>query len=112
MIMAEGLLQRFRVEAAARSLGRRTIQTYEFWLRKCYQDLKVPASQWTGETITRWMHHLDGQSYSRVSRTQEVAGWAVGGAGIAGAVRGLVGVGERRRGHAAQGCGVALAGGM
>lgn len=56
--------------AAAQSLGRRTIQTYEFWLRKCWQDMRVPASQWTGGTIERWMHALDGQSYSRMSRKQ------------------------------------------
>jgi integron integrase len=68
--MAEGLLQRFRIAAAAQSLGRRTVATYEFWLRKCWKDTGVPASQWNGETISRWMHTLDGQAYSRVSRKQ------------------------------------------
>jgi integron integrase len=68
--MAEGLIQRFRIAAAAQSLGRRTIATYEFWLRKCYQDTQVPASQWTGQTVERWMHALDQQNYSRVSRKQ------------------------------------------
>lgn len=65
-----GLIARFKVAAAAQSLGRNTVATYGFWLRKCWADTKVPASQWTGETIERWMHSLSDQGYGRVSRKQ------------------------------------------
>lgn len=65
-----GLIAKFEVAASARSLGRNTVATYRFWLRKCWTDMRVPASQWTGETIERWMHSLDRQGYGRVSRKQ------------------------------------------
>lgn len=68
--MKEGLIAKFQVAAAARSLAPNTVETYAFWLRKCWADTKVPASQWNGETIERWMHALTAQGYSRVSRKQ------------------------------------------
>jgi len=65
-----GLISRFHVAASGRSLGRSTIRTYSFWLRKCWADTQTPASQWTGATIEQWMHTLTQQSYGRVSRKQ------------------------------------------
>lgn len=65
-----GLIARFKIAAAAQSLGRNTIRTYAFWLRKCWADTRVPASQWTGATIERWMYSLSKQGYGRVSRKQ------------------------------------------
>lgn len=68
---SDGLIGRFRVAAAARSIGRRTVSTYEFWIRKFWRDTgKVPASQWTGPMVSRWMFVLDKEGYSRVSRKQ------------------------------------------
>lgn len=67
----EGLLAQFRIAASARSLGRSTIGTYTFWIRKFWADSgKIPASQWTGAMVSRWMHTLTEEKYSRVARKQ------------------------------------------
>lgn len=67
----QGVLAQFRIAASARSLGRRTISTYAFWIRKFWQDIgKRPATEWNGQMVSRWMHILDDEKYSRVARKQ------------------------------------------
>lgn len=68
--MARGLIDRFREAAAVQCLGRRTVATYVFWLRMCWKDMGLPASQWDGPMVSRWMRILDQRRYSRVSRKQ------------------------------------------
>lgn len=65
------LLEAFRREASCRQLGRRTISTYEFWIRKFFADSgRKPASEWSREMVATWLHELDRQRYSTVSRKQ------------------------------------------
>jgi len=66
-----GLIDQFRIQASCRELQKRTVSTYEFWIRKFFKDMgKPPASEWTGEMVSRWMHRLDRENYSSVSRKQ------------------------------------------
>ena len=66
-----GLIDQFRVQASCRDLQKRTVATYEFWLRKFYNESgKKPASEWSGALVADWLHSLDRQSYSSVSRKQ------------------------------------------
>jgi len=66
-----GLIDQFRVQASCRDLQKRTIATYEFWLRKFYNESgRQPASAWNGEMVSRWLHELDRNNYSFVSRKQ------------------------------------------
>lgn len=66
-----GLIDQFRVQASCRDLQKRTVATYEFWLRKFYNESgKKPASEWTGAMVAEWLHALDQQAYSSVSRKQ------------------------------------------
>jgi hypothetical protein len=58
------LLATFRMQAAARSLGRRTVSVYEFWIKKFWAQ----TGQWNGQMVTRWMADLSAAGYSRVSR--------------------------------------------
>ena len=69
-----GLIDQFRIQASCRELGKRTIGTYQFWLRKFYKDSGCqPASAWNGEMVTNWMHALDRENYSSVSRKQALS---------------------------------------
>ena len=61
---------KFREAAIEQSLGRNTISCYAHWHRQFYLFCKVPASQWSGELVRRWMLHLHAQNYSPVSRKQ------------------------------------------
>jgi len=66
-----GLIDQFRVQASCRDLQKRTVATYEFWLRKFFNESgKKPASEWTGVMVSEWLHALDRQAYSSVSRKQ------------------------------------------
>jgi integron integrase len=67
----QGVIAQFRIAAAARSLGRRTIGTYIFWIKKFWADTgKLPATEWTGPMVSKWMHILAEEKYSRVARKQ------------------------------------------
>jgi len=65
-----GLIEAFRIQAAARSLAKNTTATYTFWLRKFWRDMHLPASKWTGNAVSQWMRMLSQQGYGRVSRKQ------------------------------------------
>lgn len=66
-----GLIDQFRVQASCRDLQKRTVATYEFWLRKFFNESgRKPASEWTGAMVSAWLHALDRQAYSSVSRKQ------------------------------------------
>ncbi len=66
-----GLIDQFRIQASCRELQKRTISTYEFWIRKFFADTgRRPASEWTGEMVSSWLHRLDRENYSSVSRKQ------------------------------------------
>lgn len=66
-----GLIDQFRVQASCRDLQKRTRATYEFWLRKFYAESgRKPASEWSGPMVAQWLHDLDSQQYSTVSRKQ------------------------------------------
>jgi integron integrase len=72
-----GLIERFRQAASHRQLQRRTIGTYEFWLRKFYHETgRQPATAWTGEMVRVWLHQLDQDRYSTVSRKQALCALA------------------------------------
>lgn len=65
------LLKQFHIQASCRDLQKRTVRTYEFWIRKFFSESgRLPASKWTGEMVAAWLHHLDRQNYSSVSRKQ------------------------------------------
>ena len=65
------LLEKFRIQASCKDLQPRTRKTYEFWIRKFFvQSGRLPASDWTGEMVSAWMHRLDQDNYSSVSRKQ------------------------------------------
>lgn len=64
------LSARFREAAIEQSLGRNTVACYAHWHRQFYAFCKVPASQWCGGLVRRWMVHLHGLNYSPVSRKQ------------------------------------------
>lgn len=55
---------------AAFNLGKNTISTYSFWVKKCYVFLQKPGSTWTGPDIERWMTQLYHDRYSSKSRHQ------------------------------------------
>ncbi len=66
-----GLIEKFRVQATCRDLQKRTVSVYEFWIRKFFiESGKLPATQWTGAMVSEWLHSLDRQNYSSVSRKQ------------------------------------------
>lgn len=67
---APGLIQKFREVASARGLGRNTVNTYIFWLRKFHGFIGKRASEWRGPDVTAWMHDLEQQHYSFPSRNQ------------------------------------------
>ena len=64
------LHERFRAAAIGQSLSENTIDNYGWWHLKFYRFCKVPASQWTGELVRRWMVNLYDLNYSAVSRKQ------------------------------------------
>ena len=45
-----------------------TFQQYAFWIRKLYAHIKRPASQWTGEDMTKGLLWLRSQRYSDTSQ--------------------------------------------
>ena len=47
-----------------------TLATYCFWVRKLYGYCKLPASQWDGDLVRRWMLQLHADNYSARSRKQ------------------------------------------
>jgi len=49
-----------------------TVATYCFWVRKLYGYCKLPASQWDGDLVRRWMLQLHADNYSAKSRKQAV----------------------------------------
>jgi integron integrase len=55
---------------ACADLGKRTREAYRWWLRKFYKFHRKPASQWSGPDVEAWIHHLDANRYSAVSRKQ------------------------------------------
>lgn len=66
-----GLIEKFRLQASGRGLQKRTVATYEFWIRKFFSETgRLPASQWTAAMVSEWLYALDRQSYSTVSRKQ------------------------------------------
>lgn len=66
-----GLIDQFRVQASCRELQKRTISTYEFWIRKFFADTgRRPASEWNGAMVSQWLHQMDRENYSSVSRKQ------------------------------------------
>ncbi len=64
------LTVKFREAAIEQSLGKSTVSCYAHWHRQFYAFCKVPASQWDGELVRRWMVHLHDENYSPVSRKQ------------------------------------------
>lgn len=66
-----GVLEKFRIQASGRDLQKRTVATYEFWIRKFFSDMgRPPATEWTGGMVSEWLHKLDRKNYSSVSRKQ------------------------------------------
>jgi site-specific recombinase XerD len=61
---------KFREAAIEQSLARNTVANYAGWHRKFYEFCRVPASQWDGALVRRWMIHLFDLNYSPVSRKQ------------------------------------------
>ncbi len=61
---------KFKEAAIMQSLGKSTVGNYAFWHRKFYAFAKVPASQWSGESVRGFMVLLHDQNYSAVSRKQ------------------------------------------
>jgi len=64
------LSTKFRQAAIEQSLARNTVENYGHWHRMFYRFCRVPASQWTGEMVRRWMVHLFDSHYGPVSRKQ------------------------------------------
>ncbi len=64
------LSTKFRQSAIEQSLARNTVANYEHWHRQFYRFCKVPARQWHGGLVRRWMVHLFDSNYSAVSRKQ------------------------------------------
>lgn len=64
------LTQKLNEAAAVQDLLRNTVRTYQHWARQFYGFNRLPASQWTGAEVTRWLCHLHRQNYSASSRKQ------------------------------------------
>jgi integron integrase len=70
-----GLIATFNAVAVVntpqrRALGKRTRETYLFWLRKFYNFVQTPASTWTGAEVERFLWSLHQQQYAAKSRKQ------------------------------------------
>ena len=63
-------IDRLKFALAAENRDDSTFDQYAFWLRKIYGFLKIPASQWTGDDVTRAMVWLNESRYSATSRRQ------------------------------------------
>ena len=72
---SEGLIPRFIKAASVPMQGRnmlkpRTVETYISWLRKFWQAVRKPASQWSAEDIEGFMWQMHRQNYAIRSRKQ------------------------------------------
>jgi len=64
-----GLIDEFRVQASCRDLQKRTITTYEDWIRKFFVESgRKPAREWTGAMVSQWLHDLDRRRYADAAR--------------------------------------------
>lgn len=64
------LTQKLNEAAAVQDILPNTVRTYQHWARQFYLFNKLPASQWTGPEVTRWLCHLHRLNYSASSRKQ------------------------------------------
>lgn len=66
-----GLIHEYKVQATAHGHQPRTVATYEFWIRKFWAESgKTSPSQWTGPMVGEWLHALERDRYSSISRKQ------------------------------------------
>lgn len=61
---------KFQRAAAEQDLLPNTVKTYLHWARQFYAFNRLPASQWTGPEVTRWLWHLHAERYSASARKQ------------------------------------------
>lgn len=64
------LNERLRDAAAEQDLLPNTLRTYQYWALQFHRFNRLPASQWTGPEVTRWLCHLHRERYSASSRKQ------------------------------------------
>lgn len=68
----QGLIARFMQAASVgrTELSKRTVRTYLFWIRKFHGFVRLPASEWTGADVERFLWWLKDENYSISSRKQ------------------------------------------